>query len=95
MKMADLQVAYGGLDRGASREDAMVLQDEGAVLVAQRLGNVVALLVGEYNTSKVFVQSTLAVKSAAVLRRDLNCSAKRSAIRTRVSKCLVASNQAR
>lgn len=53
----------------------MVLENEGAVLVAKCVGDIVALLFGEYHTAKVFVESALSVKRAAVLSRDLDVPA--------------------
>lgn len=50
----------------------MVLEYERAVLVAERLGNVVALLVGKHDAAKVLVERALFVEGAAVLRRDLD-----------------------
>merc|ERR1712157_531613 len=55
---------------------AVVLEYERAVLVAERLGNVVALLVGKHDAAKVLVERALVVEGAAVLRRDLDVPAK-------------------
>merc|ERR1712157_154610 len=70
------EVADGRFDRGTSRKDAVVLEYERAVLVAERLGNVVALLVGKHDAAKVLVERALVVEGAAVLRRDLDVPAK-------------------
>lgn len=70
---SDSQVANSSLDRGTSGKDAVILQDQHAVLVAECIGNVVSLLFSEHNATEVLVQSALAVQCTAVLCCDLDC----------------------
>lgn len=62
----------GALNRLASREDAVVLENEAGLVAAERVGNVVALVVAQHDAAKVFVEAHEAVEGARVLRRVLD-----------------------
>lgn len=68
-----LQVADSGFDGGASRENAVILEDESTSFVAECSGDVGSLFIGEHNTAEVLVQLTLTVEGAAVLRGNFDC----------------------